>query len=67
VNREIRQLHRLLIASWALFLVLHLIRLPLVLMARALEVSMRFVDAYATRQASQYPTHPINRYKEASA
>jgi hypothetical protein len=45
-----------------LFCVLHLVRLPLVLLARVLEVSMRRVDAYATRQAAHRPTRPINHY-----
>lgn len=43
------------VGALALFLLLHLIRSPLLLAARALEVSMRRVDAYATRQA----VHPI--------
>ncbi|PRX43841.1 hypothetical protein B0I33_1094 [Prauserella shujinwangii] len=45
-----------------LFLLLHLARIPLVLAARVLEVAMRRLDGYATRQASQPPRGPINHY-----
>ncbi|WP_216210585.1 hypothetical protein [Amycolatopsis aidingensis] len=45
-----------------LFLLLHLVRIPLVLAARVLEVAMRRVDGYAVRQASQRPQGPINHY-----
>lgn len=46
----------------ALFLALHLTRIPLVLAARVLEVAMRRLDGYATRQASRPPRGPINHY-----
>jgi hypothetical protein len=48
-------------AAVALFLVLHLVRIPLVLLARVLEGVMRRVDGYAIRQATS-PTKPINHY-----
>ncbi|MBN6036231.1 hypothetical protein [Amycolatopsis sp. 195334CR] len=46
----------------ALFLTLHLIRIPLVLLARVLEGVMRRIDGYAVRQASAKPTSPINHF-----
>lgn len=46
----------------AVFLLLHLLRIPLVLVARVLEVSMRRIDAYAAKQASQPPRGPINQF-----
>ena len=46
----------------AVFLLLHLIRIPLVVVARVLEIAMRRLDAFATRQASRPPTRPINHY-----
>ncbi|MEC3974594.1 hypothetical protein [Amycolatopsis sp. H20-H5] len=46
----------------ALFLILHLVRIPLVLIARVLEGVMHRVDSYATRQATRPPQHPINHY-----
>jgi hypothetical protein len=46
----------------ALFLVLHLIRIPLVLVAAVLEGVMRRVDGYATRAASAPPVRPINHF-----
>lgn len=49
-------------AAVALFLVLHLIRIPLVLVARVLEGVMRRVDAYAVTQASRPPSGPINHF-----
>lgn len=49
-------------AAVALFLVLHLARIPLVLVARVLEGVMRRVDAYAAAQASRPPTRPINHF-----
>lgn len=48
-------------AAVALFLVLHLIRIPLVLIARVLEGVMQRVDGYAIRQASR-PQKPINHF-----
>ena len=55
-----------LAAGVVLFLLLHLIRIPLVLLARVLEISMRRVDAFAVRQASQVPRGPINQFFPAS-
>lgn len=49
-------------AAVALFLVLHLIRIPLVLLARVLEVGMRRADGFATRQATTPKTGPINHF-----
>jgi hypothetical protein len=46
----------------ALFLLLHLLRIPIVLTARVLEGVIRRVDGYATRQASAPPTRPINQF-----
>jgi hypothetical protein len=51
-------------AAVALFLVLHLIRIPIVLVAAVLEGGMRRVDAYATSQASRPPTRPVNQFFE---
>jgi hypothetical protein len=45
-----------------LFLALHLLRIPLVLIARVLEVALRRVDQYATAQASRAPVRPINHF-----
>jgi hypothetical protein len=45
-----------------LFLVLHVLRIPLVLLAAVLEGVMRRVDGYATRQANQRPQKPINQF-----
>ncbi|MFC4004892.1 hypothetical protein ACFS2C_23550 [Prauserella oleivorans] len=49
-----------------LFLVLHLVRIPLVLLARVLEVGMRRIDGYAARQASRPPRRPINHFFDPS-
>lgn len=46
----------------ALFLLLHLVRIPLVLAARVLEVGMRRADGFATRQATTAPDKPINHF-----
>lgn len=46
----------------AVFLLLHLIRIPLVVVARVLEISMRRVNAYAARQATQPPAGPVNQF-----
>jgi hypothetical protein len=46
----------------ALFLVLHLVRIPLVILAAVLEGVMRRVDGYAVRQASTRPHRPINQF-----
>jgi hypothetical protein len=46
----------------ALFLTLHLIRIPLVLIAAVLEGIMRRVDGYATRAATTAPVRPINQF-----
>ncbi|WP_236789639.1 hypothetical protein [Amycolatopsis sp. GM8] len=44
-----------------LFLLLHLVRIPLVLLARVIEVFLRRLDRYATRQASP-PASPVNNF-----
>lgn len=41
-----------LVAALAVFLLLYLMRWPLTVAVRVLEVAMRRVDAYATRQAN---------------
>jgi hypothetical protein len=51
----------------AVFLLLHLLRIPLVLIARVLEVSMRRIDAFAAKQASKPPTRPINQFFHPSS
>jgi hypothetical protein len=45
-----------------LFCLLHLARLPLVLLARVLEVSMRRVDGAALRQTSRSAGRPVNQF-----
>jgi hypothetical protein len=52
------------VGALVLFLALHLIRIPLVLIVRVLEISMRRIDGYATRQASpsRGPTRPVNHW-----
>ncbi|RJQ84758.1 hypothetical protein [Amycolatopsis panacis] len=45
-----------------LFLVLHLIRIPLVLVARVIEGVMRELDRYATAQASRPRSEPVNQF-----
>ncbi|PXY17886.1 hypothetical protein BAY59_35455 [Prauserella coralliicola] len=50
-----------------LFLLLHLVRIPLVLAARVLEVAMRRLDGFATRQASTPPRKPVNDFFAGSA
>ncbi|MET8847996.1 hypothetical protein [Amycolatopsis sp. NPDC004625] len=46
----------------ALFLVLHLIRIPLVLLARVLAGVMARIDGYATTHVAREPSGPINHY-----
>jgi hypothetical protein len=48
--------------AFAVFLLLHLIRIPLVLLAAVLEGVMRRADDYLTRQASAPPARPINQF-----
>jgi hypothetical protein len=58
-----------------LFLVLHLIRIPFVLIERVLAGALVRIDSAATTQASRMPRRPINQFfpdditarKEASA
>lgn len=45
-----------------LFLTLHLVRIPLVLAARVLEVALYRINVYAARQASRPPRGPINQF-----
>ncbi|PXY31105.1 hypothetical protein [Prauserella muralis] len=54
------------VGAVVLFLLLHLARIPLVLLARVLEIAMRRIDAYAARQASRPPRRPINHYFDHS-
>lgn len=49
-------------AALVLFLTLHLLRIPLVLLARVLEVGLCRIDGYATRQATRPPSAPINHF-----
>jgi hypothetical protein len=49
-------------AGLTLFLVLHLIRIPLVLVSRVLEGVMARVDRYTLAQVSRSPRGPINYY-----
>ncbi|SEB48833.1 hypothetical protein SAMN04489727_2134 [Amycolatopsis tolypomycina] len=49
-------------AALALFLALHLIRIPLVVAARILAGVMARLDAYATRRVSTPPRGPINQF-----
>jgi len=49
-------------AALALFLVLHLIRIPLVLLARILAGVMSRLDGYTTRCVATPPRGPINHY-----
>jgi hypothetical protein len=48
------------LAAVALFVTLHLIRIPLVLVARALEVAMRRVDTAIVTSVSTPATRPHN-------
>jgi hypothetical protein len=49
-------------AALALFLVLHLIRIPLVVLARILAGVMARVDDYTTRRVATPPRGPINQF-----
>lgn len=44
------------------FLLLHLIRIPLVLLARMLEFTLRRLNGYAARQATAQPRGPVNQF-----
>lgn len=48
-------------AAIALFLLLHLLRIPLVLLAKVLKFSLLRIDRYATKQATR-PARPINHF-----
>lgn len=52
------------VGALVLFLALHLIRMPLVVLVRVLETCMRRVDQYATRQATptNRPTRPHTQW-----
>ncbi|MEU3274513.1 hypothetical protein ABZ639_27025 [Saccharomonospora sp. NPDC006951] len=50
------------VGAVVLFLIFHLIRIPLVLVARVLEVAMRRIDGFAARQASRPPRRPVNQF-----
>ncbi|QRP46899.1 hypothetical protein [Amycolatopsis sp. FDAARGOS 1241] len=45
-----------------LFVALHLVRIPLVLLALVLEVALGLIDGYASRQASTPPRRPVNDF-----
>ncbi len=49
-------------AALALFLALHLIRIPLVLTVRVLAGVMARLDGYATTHVTRAPAGPINHY-----
>ena len=55
---------RLVLFTGALlaFLALHLIRIPLVLLALALETALGLVNDCAARQASTPPRRPVNDF-----
>ncbi|MFD5245670.1 hypothetical protein ACFWIW_14050 [Amycolatopsis sp. NPDC058340] len=48
--------------AFALFLALHLARVPLVLLVRILAGVVARVDGYTTRQITTAPAGPINHY-----
>lgn len=48
--------------AFALFLALHLVRIPLVLLARILAGVIGELDGYTTRQIATPPKGPINHY-----
>ncbi len=48
--------------AFALFLLLHLARIPLVLLARVLAGVIGELDGYTTRQITTPPAGPINHY-----
>ncbi|HKS46706.1 MAG TPA: hypothetical protein VJT49_16660 [Amycolatopsis sp.] len=48
--------------SVVVFLVLHLIRIPFVLVAQVLEHALRHIDAYVAAQASRPPPARINHF-----
>ena len=48
--------------AFALFLTLHLVRIPLVLLVRVLAGVIGRVDGYTTRQITTPPRGPINHY-----
>lgn len=45
-----------------LFLILHLIRIPFVLIERVLAGALVRIDRAATTQASRTPTRPVNQF-----
>ncbi|MFD6073327.1 hypothetical protein [Amycolatopsis lurida] len=49
-------------AAFAVFLALHLIRIPLVLLVRILAGVIGELDGYTTRQITTPPRGPINHY-----
>jgi len=49
-------------AAVVLFLTIHLVRVPFVLVARVLEFSLRRLDRYVTTAASRPPQRPVNRF-----
>ncbi|WP_236793248.1 hypothetical protein [Amycolatopsis sp. GM8] len=49
-------------AALGVFLLLHLVRIPLVLLARVLEVTLRRLNGFAARQATAAPRGPVNQF-----
>ena len=49
-------------AAVALFLALHLVRIPLVLAARVLEIALHRVNRFAARVSTQAPAGPVNQF-----
>ncbi|OXM74579.1 MULTISPECIES: hypothetical protein [Amycolatopsis] len=45
-----------------LFLLLHLVRVPLVLIAKVLEITMRRLDGFVAKHASKPPAGPVNQF-----
>ncbi|RBM11091.1 hypothetical protein DI005_34875 [Prauserella sp. PE36] len=50
------------VGALLLFLMLHLLRIPFVLLVRVLEGVLRRIDGYAARQASRPPARPVNDF-----
>ncbi|MFD9890956.1 hypothetical protein ACFWY9_16545 [Amycolatopsis sp. NPDC059027] len=50
------------VGTLVLFLLLHLLRIPFVLIERVLAEVMKRLDRYAVEQASRPPSRPINQF-----
>ncbi|GAB3003517.1 hypothetical protein LWP59_27530 [Amycolatopsis acidiphila] len=53
-------------ATFAVFMLLHLLRIPLVLVARVLEVCLRRLNGFAARLATAPPRGPVNQFFQPS-